>query len=126
MTIPFNPRENNILVSVSFHNHVTLVARFTFDTGASFTTISQKMARSLRLSTVGTIEATTVSRVEKAPIAIVPRVSIGNDEVRSLEVIVKDLPPQSHVDGLLGLNFIKHFNVNIDFKHGKLTLQKHS
>lgn len=126
MTIPFNPRDNNIVISVSFHSHITSIARLAFDTGASVTTIPKEMTTYLHLKMIRTIEATSVSKIEKVPIVIIPRVSIGNEELKNVEAIVKDLPPQSQVDGLLGLNVIKHVNVNIDFKHGKLILQKNS
>jgi len=87
--------------------------------------IPTEMAKSLKLPIIKTIDATTASSTEKVPIVIIPRVSIGDGHMHNVEAIVKDLPSESYIDGLLGLNFIKHFNVNIDFKHGKLTLEKY-
>lgn len=42
--------------------------------------------------------------------------------VKNVMSLVKDLPAEAGVDGLLGLSFIKHFRVRIDFKKGILEI----
>lgn len=44
--------------------------------------------------------------------------------VKNVMGLVKDLPAEAGVDGLLGLSFIKHFRVRIDFKKGTLEMTK--
>ncbi|OYT28661.1 hypothetical protein B6U98_04350 [Thermoplasmatales archaeon ex4572_165] len=43
--------------------------------------------------------------------------------VRDCDMIIHDLPETSCVDGLTGLNFLKHFTLSIDFKQGILELK---
>jgi hypothetical protein len=43
--------------------------------------------------------------------------------VTSLEVLCHTLPPTSRVDGLLGLNFLRQFNVSLNFKRGYITIR---
>jgi len=41
-----------------------------------------------------------------------------------VEVLCHDLPPESGVDGLLGLSFLKHFKLTIRFRKGIIDLNK--
>ena len=43
-------------------------------------------------------------------------------KVTNVEVAVKNLPKESRVDGLLGLSFLRNFDVRINFKEGVLEL----
>lgn len=43
--------------------------------------------------------------------------------VDNLEVLCHDLPPEAKVDGLLGLNFIRHFNIAIRFRDGVIDIE---
>lgn len=50
--------------------------------------------------------------------------SVLGEEVKNVEALIKDLPPEAGVAGLLGLSFVKNFQVNIDFKKGVLNLKR--
>jgi hypothetical protein len=45
-------------------------------------------------------------------------------QVANLEVLGHDLPAESGVDGLLGLNFLRQFKLTIRFRRGIVELIK--
>jgi len=44
-------------------------------------------------------------------------------KVENCEMLIHDLPETSRVDGLIGLNFLKHCKLTIDFTKGILELK---
>jgi hypothetical protein len=49
--------------------------------------------------------------------------AIGH-KVANLHVLCHDLPPESGVDGLLGINFFRQFKLTIRFRKGIVDLTK--
>jgi hypothetical protein len=64
------------------------------------------------------------SGVEYAPRAAVRSATAIGQKVANLEVLCHDLPSESGVDGLLRLNFLKHFKLTIRFRKGIIDLTK--
>jgi len=102
----------------------SLGTRLALDTGATFTILPWKIIRQLglkidpdRLETT-----TTATTVETVPLVIVPKITFLGKSVRNTPCLVKDLPPESGVDGLLGLSFLHHFSLTINFKKGLLEI----
>ena len=97
------------------------------DTGATYTMVPNKAVLSIDINpskTHRTIEVTTGSGVIIAPIVIIPKFRAFEFEIKNLEVICHNLPPESAVEGLLGLNFLKHFNVFLKFPKNILEITK--
>ena len=95
------------------------------DTGASITTLSHEMALAIGCSPTKAshrIEIMTASSVELVPIVVIPTIEVLGHKVKCLEVVCHDLPSISPVDGLLGLNFLKHFNLHLNFLTHSLDL----
>lgn len=126
-SLKFNPHDSVIVVETKIWG-VKLAAtiRLVFDTGASLVILPWKLATGLGLKIDQTkiIQTTTASTVESAPLISIPKMSVLGEEVKNVDALVKDLPPEAGVDGLLGLSFIKNFQVNIDFKKGVLNLER--
>ena len=124
--IRFDPIAGGILVEVKLSTHLEVTTKMIIDTGASLLVISNKLAKDigLKIDPTKKLETTTASALVSAPLVKIPKVAISNAEVKNVEALVMDLPPESGIGGLVGLSFLRHFNVNIDFKHGKLTLKK--
>lgn len=102
-------------------------AKFVVDTGASYTTISQAMAKQLGLnlenaSTV--IPLQTANGVIEAPLVSVGSLELGGLGLKDLKVAVHDVFPDPAIAGLLGLNFLSQFRVEIDNKNSVLYLEK--
>ena len=98
---------------------------FYVDTGASFTTISNQIARDIGID-VGpgspTVTLITASGTIQAPVAVVESLQIGGVEARDVQVVVHDLPRGAAGVGLLGLSFLSRFSVRLDPDQGLLML----
>jgi len=100
--------------------------RMAIDTGATHVLIPWEVAESLGLKPEVSrerIEIITASGIEKVPVVDIPLIKVGSSEAKNVKAMVHDLPPKSYVDGLLGLSFLKKFNLNINFKEGFFELK---
>ena len=68
------------------------------------------------------VETVTASGTEIAPLVTLSSVKALGNEAKDVKALVHDLPPKSYVDGLLGLSFLKNFNVNLNFREGTLEI----
>jgi len=88
------------------------IIKMALDTGASYTIIPIETAVAIGYNPALSkrhIEITTANGVVVAPIITVETLSCLGTEVKNIDVICHDLPVQSPVKGLLGLNFLVHF-----------------
>jgi predicted aspartyl protease len=128
MNYPFDRRANLIFVAVDLYGpkKTHFQANLALDTGATTTLISWDIAKFLgldpELSTRST-RITTGSGVEWCPVVNLPRMSALGKTIKKLDVLCHDLPPTSLVDGLLGLNFFRGFDLRINFKEGYISLE---
>ena len=105
--------------------HTSQLIAMVLDTGAIFTIIPIEAARAIGYDPANTakrIEMVTASGIEWVPQLTVRSVSCLGRTIKNLEVVCHDLPAQSPVKGLLGLNFLRHFNVHLDFLVRRLSL----
>lgn len=96
------------------------------DTGSTYTMIPWDIAERLGYDPASSTERvilTTVSTRERAPLIRLDTITVGDVEVKNVEVAVHDLPPESRVDGLLGLSFLKYFDTNLHFKSRTLEIK---
>lgn len=114
------------LVSVDrgFRHNMSLA----LDTGASRTMISWLIARRLGYSPELSplIERTKIftgSGVEYVPKITMTEFRCLGKTVKHLPILVHDLPVEIRVDGLLGLDFLRRFRLNVDFKKGLISLR---
>jgi len=102
-------------------------AKFVVDTGASYTLISNALARELSID-VGpaakTLPFQTANGLINAPVTSLDSISVGGMEIRDLATAVHDAIPDPQVAGLLGLNFLSHFRMDIDTEKGILHLER--
>ena len=105
--ISFDKGASVIVVDVLIkHKTRRKKVRMAFDTGATYMMIPWEVAES----------------IEKVLVVELLHVRIGNTEASSVKAMVHDLPPKSYVDGLLGLSFLRNFNLHINFKDGYFEL----
>lgn len=89
------------------------------DTGAMYTAISWDVAKGIGYDPavlperVPIVTANGVIGVPKLKVA-----GIGFRELyaRDVEVICHDIPEIAEIEGLIGLGFLKHFRVSLDFR----------
>jgi len=122
--LKFDPSSPSIIVTADIKASLPTVAKFILDTGASYVTLPWNIvsAMGIPIDTNNTVQLTSASIVETTPKIVVPEISVLGKRVKNVEAIIKDLPPQTPADGLLGLSFLKYFKLTIDFKKGLLEL----
>jgi clan AA aspartic protease (TIGR02281 family) len=102
-----------------------LLIRMAVDTGATLVMIPWKVAEFLGYDPAISkekVQVTTASTVEKIPLITIKDIIVLGKSLRNVKVAVHDLPPESAVDGLLGLSFLSKFNLKMMFKEGYLEL----
>ncbi|WP_293301265.1 retropepsin-like aspartic protease [Pedobacter sp. UBA4863] len=102
---------------------------FLFDTGANVSAIDTKIADSLSLLTLKKDYVEGSAGKIFVPYVEIQSVSTGGYTVNDLIFTKYDLssslaPPGQKVDGILGMDFLKHFVVVIDFRNRLMTLSK--
>ena len=123
-------------IPIERHGHVVVIeamlnnkrsAKFVVDTGASYTLISNAVARDLAID-VGagtkTLPFQTANGLINAPITSLESISVGGMEIRDLVTAVHDAVPDPQVAGLLGLNFLSNFRMDIDTQKGVIHMEK--
>lgn len=120
----FNPSSPSIIVNADIEAIYPTTAKLILDTGSSFVTLPYNLVSSigLHIDIKNVVRLTSASTVETIPKIIIPEMRVLGKVVKNVEAIVKDLPPEAPADGLLGLSFLKHFKLTLDFKKGVLEL----
>jgi aspartyl protease family protein len=124
-SIPIEKHGQVVIIQATLNNK--RAARFVVDTGASYTLISNALARELALDlgpSARTLPFQTANGVINAPVTSLDSIAVGGMEIRDLATAVHDAIPDSQVAGLLGLNFLSHFRLDIDTQKGVLHLEK--
>lgn len=103
----------------------SIQVKMVFDTGATFTTLSRATLQRLGVPDGGaTMQFSTANGVVRRRIAVVHGIAIGDAAVdRLLTVSECDTCAGGGVEGLLGLNFSRHFVTSVDHDEGRLVLQ---
>ena len=125
----FDPRSNILLVEVRIEGKDSrwTALQMALDTGASLTVIPWSAAEMLGLDPARSrrrMRFMTGSGMEAAPILTVDAVEVLGVQINHVPVLCHDLPQRSLVDGLLGLSFLRHCRLAVDFKQGFLELTK--
>jgi predicted aspartyl protease len=122
----FDPSAGIIIVTATISARVQTSARLVFDTGATYCMLPWHLINQLGIDIdqAQTIKTTTASTIETSPIVTLPAMEVLKNRVENVGCLVRDLPPDSGVDGLLGLSFLKYFRVKMDFGKGILELDR--
>ena len=124
-SIPFEKRGQVVVVEVMLNNSVP--ARLVVDTGATYTMISAATAKELSIDpqrAPRTMPFQTANGVIQAPLTNLESVTVGGMEIKNLTAAIHDAVPSAQVAGLLGLNFLSNFRLDIDTEKGILHLEK--
>ena len=120
ITVPVVMTGASVIVPVTFNG--ALRANLALDTGATITVVSRRIATNLALSTLGVSKVGTVAGVIAVPLARLGSLKVGAAEVHDLIVSIHDFSTDPRIEGLLGLDFLKHFHVSLDARRSLLIL----
>ena len=124
MKLRFDPESPIIVVTptiIGINGRIDMA----LDTGATYVMIPWDIAAMLGYSpelSKERVELVTASGIEKAPLITLSSVYMLDKKATNVKVIVHDLPQKSYVDGLLGLNFLRNFEVRLNFRNGTLEI----
>ena len=124
-SVPFQKRGELMAVQATLNDKTP--ANFIVDTGASYTTISQATARQLDIDLekdYPILHFQTANGVIQAPLVSVQSIEVGGLKLKNISVAVHDVFSDPAVTGLLGLNFLSQFRVDIDSKNSMLNLER--
>jgi Aspartyl protease len=101
---------------------------FMVDTGSQLNVIDPALAAQLNLKSQGTVGLVATATYSHASVGVLDSLQAGSQVVFKPLVIVQDLGPIQAADprirGVLGENFLAHFNVLIDYSRGLLCLDE--
>jgi hypothetical protein len=99
---------------------------FMVDTGSQLNVIDPALAAQLNLKSRGTVGLVASSAYSQAPVGVLDSLQAGSRLVSKPLVAAQDLTPIQAADprirGVLGENFLSHFDVLIDYSRGLLCL----
>ena len=126
MTFRFEPNAALLLVRVELIGPTgKAFLKLALDTGATRTLINPEMLIAVGYDptqATSYTDITTGSRVERAADVFVLGLTALGRTRQNLKVHAHALPPRASIDGLLGLDFFRGLNLNIDFRNGVITL----
>lgn len=122
-TVPMSFEPKALFVKVNVNDRSS--GHFILDTGATYTTISRKMANELGLDLrhSETIAITTANGELKVPKVRLKTVQVNDIVAHDVEATVMDFESNASFSGLLGLSFIQHFKLTLDPQNGQMRFE---
>jgi aspartyl protease family protein len=124
-SIPFEKHGSVVIVQATLNGKAAV--KLVLDTGASFTMISGATAKQLDIDTsqnTRSMPFQTANGMIQAPLVSLDSISVAGLELKNLTAAVHDAMPDPTVAGLLGLNFLTNFRMDIDTEKGVVHLEK--
>lgn len=116
---PVKISNNQILVPVtlSYLNN-TVQTTLLLDTGANITTISESIAQKLSIDNgIKSSARVANGQVVKTSVAEINRIQVGPKTIKTPRVAIVPFVGKRNFDGLLGLDFLRHFGYDIDYQN---------
>jgi predicted aspartyl protease len=93
---------------------------FVLDTGTNTTEIDQSIAWGLSLTAIDRVQIETLAGSQAVVRSSMRSLAAGPASVENVEVLVRDLSEMrkvdSHIAGIVGQNFLSHFNYLLDYR----------
>src|ERR1051325_162523 len=124
-TVPFEKQGQVVVVEATLNNKTS--AKFIVDTGASYTMISSATAKELAIDNDAnprTVPFQTANGLIQAPLISLDSIMVAGMEIKNLTAAVHAVIPDGKIAGLLGLNFLSNFRLDIDTQKSVLHLEK--
>lgn len=124
----FDPHQSIVICHAEIVGpRMELSLKMAIDTGATYTIIPIEAAIAIGCNPLRSqrkIEITTASSIEYTPIVVIPKFRVFGRELKNMKAICHDLPPQSPVEGLIGLDLLKKIKAIIDFSKNTIKISK--
>jgi len=124
-SLPFHLVQRSRIIVPLVINH-TGPYEFLLDTGGGSTIVDPALATELHLKTQGSAEVVGVGFNTHTSFAYLDLLEAGSHSVANHPVVVQDLQPlhaaDLHFRGIIGGDFLGHFDVLMDYAHSMLCL----
>lgn len=101
---------------------------FMLDTGSQVTAVDPSLAMELNLKPRGTVGVFTVAGFTSASITILDSLEASSYALEKPLAVIEDLQSiqaaDPHIRGILGENFLSHFDLLIDYAHKRICLDQ--
>ncbi len=117
----FDTNLSLIIIEATIEKESKKTLRVALDTGCSRTIIPFEVAMAIGCDPAVSVKRTRIvtgSGIEIAPVVRLKNIKALGKVVKNLEVACHDLPPEGFVDGLLGIDFLRKFDLFIKFGEG--------
>ena len=124
-SVPFEKHGSVVIIQATLNGKAPV--KLILDTGASFTMISSATAKQLEIDTnqnSRSMPFQTANGTIQAALINLDSISVAGLELKNLTAAVHDALPDPAVAGLLGLNFLTNFRMDIDTEKGFVHLEK--
>jgi predicted aspartyl protease len=122
--LTIDPKSGLIVVNVEVRGKKGSGAvKMALDTGCTLTIVPWDIAIAVGYDPARSKETArlvTGSGVEFVPVVTIESLLALGQEIKNIKVACHNLPEESLVDGLLGLNFLSNFDILIKFRQGIL------
>jgi predicted aspartyl protease len=125
-TVKFEVSDNIIRIGAEIHGpRAIIIASLALDTGASTTMLNTEILRMAGYDPARGSETLLItgSTIPTARLLTIDRLDAAGQSVKNLEIVCHDLPDESELDGLLGLNFLCHFDLEINYSNATIVLK---
>lgn len=131
--ITFNPNDSIITLDVALFSVTSSkyrIARLVFDTGASSTAIIPDAILGLGYDLPNAKKgppSITASGVIQSKVITLSKLFAMGEMVENIDISIQQFPEELtnlNIHGLLGLDFLKHFNINICFSSGFIDIKR--
>ena len=123
--LAFDPNASLLVFPCLVEYRRRILLDLALDTGASTTIISIKAAREIGydLSQISDLVSfADASKTHLVPGVTLKSLSFADARIEDIEALCYTIPEEHGIDGVMGLNFLRHFNISLDFERGMLTL----
>jgi aspartyl protease family protein len=125
--IDFDPDAFGIVLFATIgHGDVKRRLKMVLDTGATYCMIPWHIGEELGYEPALSrkhVPINTANGQIHVPMITIESMMVLGKKIENCEILVHDLPETSRVDGLIGLNFLKHCKLILDFHKGELELK---
>lgn len=121
--VPLEQDERALMLQATLDHQQT--SKFILDTGATYTTISQDMAKKLGydLTHAARVRITTANGQVSLPKIVLKSVTLNGYTAHNVEATVMPMPQNVPFSGLLGLSFVKRHRITIDSEAEHLVIE---
>lgn len=128
MSASFSFQRGHLILPPVIIEHIFPVApSMVLDTGARFTMITPGLAQELGVEFTGherRLQVIGITGSAQAALVSLKRVTLLGLSIENHQALCHPLPERLGLDGILGLNFLEHFNLTIDHDSEKINLVK--